>query len=432
MINHEKTVKGLAKALTSIADELPRIGLFSEFYPTEKMKRIVAELVVGILEFLTRAHKWYTEGKMKRAFHSFTQPFDLRYGDILANISRSSAGVKELANCGFLVEFRDFKSIFLSRLDNIQDLLSQQGTNSCKTPAALICVSRLQLNRIAIIMSATLDTNRRIDDLQFAQILQAISNRNIWSPNEVITRLQASRKNSAQNEVRLLAKTFWDAPRMRAWTLSKNSDILIIKSSFSSRQALRFFCVDVVEQLRLENIPVFLALGTSHEGAAAHSMTTTDLLKYLVCQVLDFQRYTQSEKTMSAISAAFSRNLSENEYFSLLEHALLQLFRDIYLIVDLNLLIRSIGSAKDFNWLSKFLGLFKSLERRKAPTCVVKVLLISYSNELPIDISPGERTNYCITARLEAGRTNSRRGQIQVSRVRQSGKSRFRKDATRS
>lgn len=120
MINHEKTVNGLAKALTEIADALPRVEIRSDLFPTERMRAAVSKLCADILKFLTRAHKWYCEGCLKRTLHSFTQPFDLRYADILEDIRHGSYVVQDLAACGQLVELRHVNS----KIDQIVDTMT--------------------------------------------------------------------------------------------------------------------------------------------------------------------------------------------------------------------------------------------------------------------------------------------------------------------
>lgn len=117
VINHEKTVKGLAKALSEIADALPRVEMRSNLFPTERMRAAVSSLCADILKFLTRAHKWCSEGSLKRTIHSFTQPFDLRYSDILEDIRRGSYVVKDLAACGQLFELRQVNK----KVDEIGD-----------------------------------------------------------------------------------------------------------------------------------------------------------------------------------------------------------------------------------------------------------------------------------------------------------------------
>lgn len=120
MINHEKTVKGLAKALSEISDALPRVKIRSGLFPTDRMKGAVSKLCADILKFLARAHKWYCEGCLRRAIHSFTQPFDLRYADILEDIRHGSHEVQDLASCGQLVELRHVNQ----KIDQIADTVT--------------------------------------------------------------------------------------------------------------------------------------------------------------------------------------------------------------------------------------------------------------------------------------------------------------------
>lgn len=205
----------------------------------------------------------------------------------------------------------------------------------------------------------------------------------MWSQDTVLAYLQANRKRSSMNQVRLLAQTFWELPSMRKWTFSSASDIFIMKGAHKDRQALRFFCADVVEQLRATDISVVFALAASQEAAAAHSMRIFEMLKYLVQQLLSLCRASQTEKFLSVSAAAFSESLTDKEWFQLVEHLLLQLSGCMYLVVDLALLKSGVEKSHDFNLLSAFQGLMKSLEGHQ-PLTVVKVLLIAYESTIPL------------------------------------------------
>jgi hypothetical protein len=71
------------------------------------MKKAVIDLYAVILRFLIRARDWYDEGKFQHLFHSITRPVELRYNDLLEQISLASQRIKELATAGHLAEFRD-------------------------------------------------------------------------------------------------------------------------------------------------------------------------------------------------------------------------------------------------------------------------------------------------------------------------------------
>lgn len=431
VINHEKTVKGLAKALSQIADVLPRVKVRSYLFPTDRMEAAVSKLCADILKFLTRAHKWYCEGFLKRTIHSFTQPFDLRYADILEDIRHGSYVVQDLAACGQLVEQRhvnqkidqivDTITVNFSRID--QRFKEIATTTSRELPLQYWLLEH-PLTKSVVISSTTIDTHRQLSDLQFSQIMQSIADPNLWDPRKTLKYLQIHQKRSSQNQARQLSEGFWEFVRMRRWARSKDSDISIVKGDFRSRHALRCFSVDVIEQLRLKQIPVLFALGTSQEGAAARSMSTEDLLKYLVRQVLDLVRSGQTEKSMSLSAAAFSGNLSEQEWFSLLQRLLSGLSGNVYFVVDLDLLNRDLNCTSSFHWLSAFLGLFKSVTERGGQL-TIKVLLVSCSSELPFDTTRDGNSSFIIPAKKTKLAAQRRKGRAVGARGR-GRQSRFR------
>lgn len=269
----------------------------------------------------------------------------------------------------------------------------------------------------AVISSTTLDTNRQLSDLQFSQIMQSIADHKLWDPRKTLNYLVINQKRSSQDHARQLSEGLWEFARMRKWASSKDSEISIVKGDFRSRHALRCFSVDVIEQLRLKQIPILFALGTSQEGAAAKSMSTEDLLKYLVRQLLDLRRSGQTEKSMSLNAAAFSGSLSEKEWFSLLQHLLSGLTGHVYFVVDLELLNRNFISPSGFHWLSAFLGLFKSVAEQ-AGHLTVKVLLVSYSSELPFDTSRDKYSGFIVPAKKTKLAAQKRKGRAMGARGR--------------
>lgn len=106
-MNNETTASKLAKAMSQIADALPRVKLASILYPTDHMRTAVTELNAYIMRFLIRAHDRYTEGSLKRAWHSLVQPSELRFDDLIALISERSRVIDQLASSCQQAEFRD-------------------------------------------------------------------------------------------------------------------------------------------------------------------------------------------------------------------------------------------------------------------------------------------------------------------------------------
>lgn len=128
MINHEKTTATLARALSEIAETLPRTQLATILYPTEKMKNSLCQLYAHILRFLVRAHDWYKEGTFKHIVHSITRPVELRYDDLLQNIAQSSRVIEQLASSGHQAEVRDMHNEIDSSLKHSTQQLTEFRT----------------------------------------------------------------------------------------------------------------------------------------------------------------------------------------------------------------------------------------------------------------------------------------------------------------
>lgn len=97
-------------------------------YPTEKMKDYLCQVYAYILRFLVRAHDWYKEGTFKHIVHSITRPVELRYDDLLQNISQSSRAIEQLASSGHHAEFRDMHHEIDRRLNHSTQQLTEIRT----------------------------------------------------------------------------------------------------------------------------------------------------------------------------------------------------------------------------------------------------------------------------------------------------------------
>jgi len=131
VINHEKILAIIPKALSQIADSLPRVELASIMYPTERMKAAISELYAHILRFLIRARDWYEEGTLRRWLHSLAWPAELLYSDLLEQIAQSSRFIDQLAAYGSQAQIRDMNS----KLDMVLIELDRSSTvvNNLKT-----------------------------------------------------------------------------------------------------------------------------------------------------------------------------------------------------------------------------------------------------------------------------------------------------------
>jgi len=147
VINHEKVLAVIPKAISQIADSLPRVELASILYPTEGMKTAISDLYAHILRFLIRARDWYEEGTLRRWLHSITRPAELRYNDLLEQIGQSSRLIDQLAAYGSQAEIRNINNkldMVLTELDRSNSIVKDLRTSfTCmlRTPESLYLLS---------------------------------------------------------------------------------------------------------------------------------------------------------------------------------------------------------------------------------------------------------------------------------------------------
>lgn len=148
VVNHSDTLKLLARTLCQVAERLPRIELTSKLYPTTQMRVIIERLYSHIIEFLLMAHGWCTESKLQHVVHSFTQPHQLRYGDLLQNITDCTNNIIELAALSSQEEIQVMHTTQSKTLDSIVSALeAAEKSSKTERDALAHLVSRLEASQ---------------------------------------------------------------------------------------------------------------------------------------------------------------------------------------------------------------------------------------------------------------------------------------------
>ncbi|KAK7697668.1 hypothetical protein SLS64_013298 [Diaporthe eres] len=107
VLNHEELLSEISKAISNLADVLPRTELHSILYPTARMQEAVSLLYAKIMEFVVKAIKWCKKGKTRHAIAAIAHPFELKFKNIIDEITRRSRAVDELAHAASKAEIRD-------------------------------------------------------------------------------------------------------------------------------------------------------------------------------------------------------------------------------------------------------------------------------------------------------------------------------------
>ncbi|KAF5700154.1 hypothetical protein FMUND_14459 [Fusarium mundagurra] len=313
--NHEATMCLISKALSQIADSLPRVELITILYPTERIKQAVSNLYANLVRFFIRAHEWCQEGKLLHLVHSITRPPELRYRDLMEDITANSREIDHLAASSAQVEIRDisFKlNTIAAKLELFQATQSSALLHTNQT-----IVAKLESFQ-ALHSSAQLDTNQMLSDLQFSQIMSHISKGKLGDP------LEAFRFNVSlqmrQDRSRLYGTTneFWQSPKLKDWSSAPESKVAIIKGGLHARHASRKFCLNIIQQLQSKNIPVVWALRGPQNNAEEGKASTTDLFKHLILQAFKLPQDCITESTMSLQCAQFHRANLEQDWLQLL------------------------------------------------------------------------------------------------------------------
>ncbi|CVK91940.1 uncharacterized protein FPRN_09692 [Fusarium proliferatum] len=388
--NHEATICLISKALSQIADSLPRVELITILYPTERIKQAVSNLYANLVRFFIRAHEWCQEGKLVHLVHSITRPPELRYQDLMEDITANSREIDHLAASSAQVEIRDisFKlNTITAKLESFQATQSSALLHTNQT-----IVAKLESFQ-ALHSSAQLDTNQMLSDLQFSQIMSHISKGKLGDPLEAF-RFHVSLQ-MRQDRARLHGTTneFWQSPKLKVWSSAPESKVAIIRGGLHARHALRKFCINIIQQLQSKNIPVVWALRGPQNNVEEGKASTTDLFKHLILQAFKLPQDCITESTMSLQCAQFHRANLEQDWLQLLGSVLLRARSQIYLVIDLATIDHSLSPTKGFSWFTAFQNLFREMIKR-APKLQVKVLLLgnslsfgaSETNLIPSDV----------------------------------------------
>jgi hypothetical protein len=171
---------------------------------------------------------------------------------------------------------------------------------------------------------------------------------------------------------------FWYHPRFNNWKSSKASALILVKGDYKTRQEVKGFTVNIVRLVRQEGIPVVWALKPPH-GSSKESLSTVDLLKDLICQILRLNISVHTERLASLSCAQFRTAETLDQWFALLAMVLDKISL-LYIVVDIEAVnVAFAKSTKDFSWLSSFSSLIQSLSKRRIET-KLKIVLVSYGS----------------------------------------------------
>ncbi|KAF5568818.1 hypothetical protein FPHYL_2625 [Fusarium phyllophilum] len=389
-IEHENHVVGIAKALTEISDLLPDIDITAQLYASPRIRTALANLYASIMQLFIRTQNWCEKGRfssIKRIAQSVVTPFELQYSDFMESIRYHSDVIKQIGATNSLVDVRNIKATAEETYRKVNHLSAELASIK---------------DMISLNSTALSNTNNRLSDLQFSQILMSLSrdlNDTICDPSKTVRYLTSLKRRQNFDK---LPSSFFSSLKLRQWTATPNSEVCLIMGNVPSRVALTFFCLDVIQQLRGADVPCLLALKINHlKDIAPDCVSNIDILKYLVKQALQHTKGFQTQGSMALNCTVVSCARSEAEWLDLLGMVLSAFNKQVYMIIDLGILVRRLESSElELSWLTALKQLLEKLSLHQ-PTLCVKVMLITSSSSLPFKLSSADYSQHCIPVRAE-------------------------------
>lgn len=345
-----------------------------------------------ILRFLLQALDWYREGKLKHIFHSITRPAEIKYDGLLKEIASLSGSMTEIALASSHAEQRDMhtrqKDMFTEQLRMRTEL--QQSTRLQKQlqigvdqlTELVLQMKESMASEQVINASARIELRQQLSQIQLVQFLDLIKTDVLADP---IKSFQSALFLHRRSHKRFSRKTpaVWLNAKVEKWNSSRESSLIIVKGTWQLRLHVQSFCTESIASLRDANVPVFWALNTMVAQGGTNSrdqVSTIDLLKYLITQAVSINKTIQTDAALTPWLSSYSSAKTEEEWMDLLMR-LLQGVPKVYIVLDMEVLSRSLSNLTGNFWPSAFLKGFSELSARSYRT-VVKVVLVSYGSTI--------------------------------------------------
>jgi hypothetical protein len=379
MINFEELLVEFSRAITTIANVLPRTELLYELYPTEEMQSAVANTYAKIIQFVLEVAKWYKKNKLQHAIAAIVKPFKLSFKGIVDEIAERSRLVDELAAAASKAELRD---VHLK-----VNTLYHENTH-LRNDTSLVRRELLELRQQFQFMTQTMIESRTLQNQmmlnQQGQTMMMLE----WQVENIRHLLESSESTYSSAEAMLsFCQSMRNRRRQRTPTLIPRHDLALLrewvddqKSSLLLAQAQGIrnssidFAVDFLEAVTRSNAPIAWALPSSFDTEP----TIIGILQSLVLQIMNAKGGTD----LDMVTVRDIRDATTVErWFAILERCLRRLVK-VFVVIDMGLIQRVVdGEMVDSeSWdAPRFLDRLQRVTKARSNGWV-KVLVVSWMN----------------------------------------------------
>jgi hypothetical protein len=231
-------------------------------------------------------------------------------------------------------------------------------------------------------MAGALDTNRRVCEIQFSQIMTFMEVISMPSPRDARIRLQATRKMRRRvKSLTTLRQPIWSSPALQDWADAKESATINICGSYATKTPARDFAIDAIDFIEESQVPIIWALNV--DGQQCATVSLTEVLKHLILQVLQINHTMLTEQSLALNAAQFQSATTLADWIKIFA-AVLRGIPHVYIVIDAEVT----KDQYEAQWPQVFELLFDELKKQRIDS-VVKCAVVWYIQQ-PYD--PGTRS----------------------------------------
>ncbi|KAI2619517.1 hypothetical protein GGS26DRAFT_572530 [Hypomontagnella submonticulosa] len=328
VLNHEELLVEISKAITRIADVLPRTELHSDLYPIRRIQEAVSLVYAKIIEFFIKAIKWYKKGKLTHSITSIAKPFSISFKPIIEEVTERSKRVDELANAASKAEIRDLH-VTVVQLKGMVDVLQQQQLLQLEQ-------MRLQLQQQVLHNQSLLAIQGEYKHLfrenQIDKIRETIFPNDLPGTDDSLAYCRSMRDRRRQRNPTLLPAQALSI--LKYWVAEPSSSLLLAQGQGIKTSSLDF-ATNFLDIILERGYPVMWALPSpTEENKSVPSAIT--IFQSLVSQALSLDPGVVSEGSNPVTVKHFKSATSIQQWLTLFERCISS-FPRLFLVIDIGL-----------------------------------------------------------------------------------------------
>ncbi|CZR55629.1 uncharacterized protein PAC_05517 [Phialocephala subalpina] len=226
------------------------------------MQSHVEDLYSEIISFFDRASKWYKDGKFMHMLKSFTNPYSLRFKDLVDRIDEKTRRIDNLA-----------ATLAQAELRRMHILLESSKKGQEETHKLLVEVKQIMITNHSVTSSRLIDTYESTRQIQFAQI-DVTSRTALPEPLQSLRYHQAMRK---RRQGRSGIDFKYVTPLLQEWAMSKESSILLTQGSLPTRLMVQDLVADIIEVMPMGSQTLLKIRRSSTTGNVGFIHSISDL-----------------------------------------------------------------------------------------------------------------------------------------------------------